>query len=254
MNVSHKRLLVISVIFNVIFCSLGSYLIYSRGGMSYIKNRVALVVGARTTQNTSVNTASYLNRYSLFKNLPKTESAIIFLGDSITDLGEWSELLSKPGIINRGISGDTVNGIFNRLDDITTLKPKKVFLMIGINDIAAGKSLSEIISVYDKILDKFSKDTPGSQIILQSVLPINYEIYSAAFHSNSNLKKADKIVSLNKGINKLADKYKFTYVDLYTPMASQEGKLKPELSNDGIHLNGDGYDVWTKIIYSYVTE
>ena len=45
-------------------------------------------------------------RRSLFEKLPVTSKDIVFLGNSITDGGEWNELLANPRVKNRGISGD----------------------------------------------------------------------------------------------------------------------------------------------------
>ena len=61
----------------------------------------------------------YDQRELLFESLPASENDIIFLGNSITDGGEWSELFQNPNCKNRGISGDVVAGVLNRLETIT---------------------------------------------------------------------------------------------------------------------------------------
>ena len=53
---------------------------------------------------------------SLFEQLPIRGNDIVFLGNSITDGGEWNELLANPRVKNRGISGDRSSWILDRLD------------------------------------------------------------------------------------------------------------------------------------------
>ena len=72
----------------------------------------------------------YHQRLSHFETLPKTKNDIVFLGNSISDGAEWSELFADNHIKNRGISGDFTIGVLNRLDEISIRKPKKVFLLI----------------------------------------------------------------------------------------------------------------------------
>ena len=71
-----------------------------------------------------------------FKEKPLNLNDIVFLGNSITAGGnDWSERLNIPNIKNRGIGGDTTDGVIARLDEIIYFKPKAVFLLIGINDL-----------------------------------------------------------------------------------------------------------------------
>ena len=81
----------------------------------------------------------YYQRATLFEELPVTSKDIIFLGNSITNGGEWSELLNNKHVKNRGISGDICMGVYDRLDAILKGKPAKIFLLIGINDVSRGK-------------------------------------------------------------------------------------------------------------------
>ena len=78
----------------------------------------------------------YEQRASHFRSLVSKKKCIVFLGDSLSDGAEWSELFSRQDILNRGISGDTSTGVLDRLDEVVRHQPKKIFLLIGINDIA----------------------------------------------------------------------------------------------------------------------
>ncbi len=67
----------------------------------------------------------YHQRWTLFQNLPDAPGEILFVGNSITDGGEWEELF--PGVLarNRGISGDISAGVLHRLEEIAQGKAQK---------------------------------------------------------------------------------------------------------------------------------
>ena len=62
-----------------------------------------------------------------------------------------------PNVINRGISGDNSYGVFHRLDAVLALKPKKIFLLIGVNDIKRGTPLDIIANNYERIIQKVTR-------------------------------------------------------------------------------------------------
>lgn len=107
----------------------------------------------------------YYQRTSLFDILPITAKDIVFLGNSITNGCEWHELLKNKNIKNRGISGDVINGINDRIDEILKGKPSKIFLMAGINDISKGHSIAEITGNIDKLVKKIKKFLPKRNYI-----------------------------------------------------------------------------------------
>src|SRR4051794_8025406 len=78
----------------------------------------------------------YQQRYELFKKEPIVKGRVLFLGNSITQGGNWKKLLKDTTVINRGISGDVTFGILNRLGEVIQREPSKLFLLIGINDIS----------------------------------------------------------------------------------------------------------------------
>ena len=89
----------------------------------------------------------YYKRKASFENEPNTKDQIIFLGNSITEGGK------------RGISGDVTDGILFRLDEVTESNPKKIFLLIGTNDMARGKSIEYVLENTAKIILQIKKIT-----------------------------------------------------------------------------------------------
>ena len=115
----------------------------------------------------------YEQRATLFEELPVTSRDIIFLGNSITNGCEWGELFQNTYVKNRGISGDICMGVYERLDPIIKGKPAKIFLLIGINDVARGTSADTIVARIEMIVKKIKAESPKTELYLQSVLPVN---------------------------------------------------------------------------------
>ena len=97
----------------------------------------------------------YYERVAQFESeTPICSNDIVFLGNSLTEGGKWndyfagteSKLNKKGGAIrNRGIIGDTAEGIADRLDEITKGAPKKIFLLCGVNDISHNLTVDEVV-------------------------------------------------------------------------------------------------------------
>jgi len=192
----------------------------------------------------------YLQKKSLFELLPNDQNEIIFLGNSITDGCEWSELFQNPLIKNRGISGDITDGVLARLNEVTESEPSKIFLMIGVNDLARGRSVDSILINYREIVSKIRQTTPNTELFLQSVLPVNAEYP----RFNNHVNKSDSILIMNQRLQAIASEYGLTYIDLHGSFKNRDGQLDPAYSNDGLHLTGPGYLLWKKLINPYVSE
>ncbi|HEY9673036.1 MAG TPA: GDSL-type esterase/lipase family protein [Waterburya sp.] len=238
-----KIALLISIILNFFILGLASVWVYSQGGISYIIRKIASLQRAELRANSMYDSPYYWDKKTHFETLPKSESDVVFLGDSITDCCEWQELFRGVSIKNRGISGDTTNGILNRLDEVVQAKPKKVFIMIGINDINQGKTVSDIFQNYWTILKYFKEKTPLTKVFVQSLLPVNNQLFP-------NYQTNHKVIQLNTKIKELAQEWSFQYVDLFSAFSDKDkdNGLNPHYTTDGIHLNGRGYLVWKGMI------
>lgn len=193
----------------------------------------------------------YEQRATLFEELPVTSKDIIFLGNSITNGCEWSELFQNKHVKNRGISGDICMGVYDRLDPIVKGKPAKIFLLIGINNVSRGASADTIVSEIGMIIRKIKKESPKTKLYLQSVLPVN-DCYGMFEGHTSRWQVVEQINNL---LQPLAQKEGATYIDLYTHFVDGDtGKMNPQYTNDGVHLLGRGYLLWRDIVKPYVDE
>lgn len=190
----------------------------------------------------------YQQRSSLFRLLPITNGDVIFLGNSITNGSEWDELFGDPHLKNRGISGDVTAGVLNRLDEVTTRKPTKIFLLIGINDLAAGRSPDSVAHNIFRMADRINRETPSTRLYVQSILPVNDAFNKFPNHVN----KGEQIKQANLMLKAGAAPNHYTFIDLYPSFCNNEGKLDTANTNDGLHEKGIGYMLWKHLVYPYV--
>lgn len=240
-----KIALLVSIWINILLLALGINFIIKRGGFAYLKRKLAFWGRYKSIKNIMYDNPFYWDKKSHFENLPKSETEIIFLGDSLTDLCEWSEVFSNNCIKNRGICGDTTDGILNRITNIVESQPQKIFLMIGINDLCQEREILEILNNYQLILSTLKEKTPNTKVYIQSLLPVN----SQGLIDNKINKK---VIEVNTSLKEIAKSFSFQYIDLFTSFLDKNNRLDPCYTSDGVHLNGEGYLVWKKIIEKYV--
>jgi lysophospholipase L1-like esterase len=176
--------------------------------------------------------------------LSKVESAsIVMLGDSLTEGAPWAELTGCPHLLERGVGGDTTAKVLARLDDALKLKPRAVFLMIGVNDISLSVPRETTIANYKAILDRLREP----HLIVAYVLPVAAS-YGKRQMNGSIAALDDTIASL------VADRPNTTVLDLRPRFRGPDGYLRAELSYDGLHLSPKGYELWRDAIAPYVAE
>lgn len=184
----------------------------------------------------------YYHKKSQFEFLANSDNyKIVMIGDSITDGGLWNELLKNNLIQNRGIGGDTTDGVLDRLSSINQ-KIETAFIMIGINDFSGegSKSVDEVFENYKKIIENLHKKR--IKIYIQSTLYVG----------------ANQPKSLNKNVELLNQKLEeysinnnLTFIDL-NKLLSPNKVLDNKFSLDEVHLNGDGYRLWSEEIKKYL--
>ncbi|WP_276496677.1 family 20 glycosylhydrolase [Pontibacter litorisediminis] len=190
----------------------------------------------------------YHQRATQFRNLPATPGDVIFLGNSISDGGEWSELFADTRMKNRGISGDVSAGVMHRLGEVAERKPEKVFLLIGTNDLAREVAPDSLLKNMFWIAAYLKEKSPATELFVQSILPVNEQFKKFGGHTS----KGELIKKVNTELQAKAPEYGYTYLDLHTPFSDATGRLRATFTNDGLHLNGDGYTFWKHLIYDEV--
>jgi lysophospholipase L1-like esterase len=181
------------------------------------------------------STAYWQKRLDLFRG-SKATADIVMLGDSLTELGLWSEYFQDVKLLNRGISGDTASGVLRRIEEVVDRRPKTVFLMIGINDLLGGLEPTAVSAAIQSIVETLRQHQ--IKVIVQSVLPV-----AANFLPGINSKVGRLNQELRLGSGQFAE---------IAEQLTQNGALNPSLTVDGLHLNGAGYGVWKDAITPYI--
>lgn len=229
-----KKILILSLLLNLLFGIAGYIALQKLGGINYVLFKL---------KNKGVS-GVYEHRKTIFESLPMKKNGIVFLGDSITEACEWTELFKNNEAYNRGIAGDMTDGVLRRLDPILEAEPRKIFLMIGVNDLIRH-SVEDITDNYGLILKRIKKESPSTKVYVQSVLPVNNQVRQTSVFNKD-------IIQLNDGIEEWAHQIDFPYLNLYDLFLDENGNLDAKYTQDGIHLNGKAYLVWKNAIAEYI--
>ena len=234
-----NKLFVLSLVINVVGLLLIGYVIHKKGGVNYIMQKMT---GSSGKFDPDGYRSYYDTKYSIFELMPNDTNEIIFLGNSITDRCNWHELFGLPNIKNRGIGGDVIEGVVNRIDEVTESKPRKIFLMIGTNDLASGNSVEKVLADYEKLVQLILEKTPNTELYLQSLLPTK---------DDPNRRNSD-IIKINAGIAQLAEAHSLTYINIFDLLKTEDNELDTSFSYDNLHINGKAYLIWKDEIEEYV--
>lgn len=209
----------------------------------------AMVLGLEAAQPSKFGEL-YYQRASLFDQLGVDSTSIVFLGNSLTHGCEWHELFDMPQIKNRGINGDIIEGIRLRLPAVTEGKPAKIFLLCGVNDISHDLTADSIVSALGDLITEIRNATPLTRLYVESLLPFDSRVgrYKAIAG------KEDVVRQVNALLKPVVEQAGATWINVYPAFADEEGYLRSELSNDGLHLLGPGYIIWRDLLMPYVKE
>jgi lysophospholipase L1-like esterase len=182
----------------------------------------------------------YKQRLEFFRQMPDRRKEIVFLGDSHTELGEWQEMLPRQRVINRGISGDNTYGVLNRLDEVVSSRPAKIFLMIGVNDLIQDITDDYTLRNFERIVSQVRIHSPKTELYILSILPVNEAMLPAGYQKLTN----QKIRELNRKILLFAEREKIPFANMYEVYADETGQLRAPLTWDGLHLKAAAYLDW----------
>lgn len=214
--------------------------------------RTELLAIGRNHKWTYQQWVEQLQREAIAAANNRPERLTILVGDSLS-LWFPSKLLPwDRNWLNQGISGETTAGLLKRLYLFDSTRPETIFVMIGINDLLNGVDNQKIMANQRKIISQLRTVHPGSQIVVQSILPHSGEL--ATWEGRDRLLQLSnsRIRKINRSLKALADDEGAFYLNLYPLFTNAQGLLRSELSTDGLHLNDKGYQVWSTAIKMYI--
>ncbi len=193
-----------------------------------------------------------------------TQVNAVMIGDSITHFFDNNVHYHKYGcILNRGIGGDTVNGVNFRFEaDVVQLKPKVCIILVGVNNTwelenhkdedglfdpqLLTETIDEMIAQYEEIYAKAK--SAGIEIWLCSATPMGEGMPSLKARN-------PMFVRINEEYKKLVEKHGGKYVDYHSVLVDEDGiTFKNEYSRDGVHPNGEGYKIMASVLAPMLEE
>jgi lysophospholipase L1-like esterase len=207
--------------------------------MNYIKKNLAILLVAfiafiaYSCKSYPLQTANNVNK-----------NTIVFLGNSITQVGKWQELLPSKKVVNKGVSGDITKGVLARIEDCLSSKPAKIFVMIGINDLKIGTPIDSITIGQIKIIEKIKQLSPRTKIYMQSTLPVHEDMLASIYKRLNN----GAITKMNIALKLACKQQNVRFIDLHPVMRDQNGQLQKVLSTDGLHLKPEAYVIWVNYL------
>lgn len=235
----------ISIVTVIIFSFCGCYQTETNKDLSIMKTELKSIYPDSSlviATHTAFTKAHYPKRIEEFRANPLNFNDIVFLGNSITEqAGDWSLKLNNTKARNRGIAGDTSDGVLERLVEIVHFKPEQVFILIGINDLFRDDMTSE--KVFKNILlivNEIHQGSPKTEIFVQTILPTTTET------TNEKIRVTNELLINSQS----SEPFKLIHLhDLYT---DDDDLMNMKLSHDGVHLTEQGYNVWVKKIINLI--
>ena len=173
-----------------------------------------------------------------------TKETVVFTGSSSVRI--WHDLENRfpqYQIVNSGFGGSQASDLLMYAEElILRFKPKKVFIYEGDNDISAEKEPKHIIATTQAIISKIREMDPSVEIVLIAAKPS-----IARWHLKRHYKR------LNRKFKKIGRKDPLiAYADVWKPMMDRKTVKQDIFVEDGLHMNSKGYDIWYKVLRSYL--
>jgi GH35 family endo-1,4-beta-xylanase/lysophospholipase L1-like esterase len=185
---------------------------------------------------------------------------VYFQGDSITRrwgatdypkfLEHWKKSFHGRNAANFGWGGDTTHNILWRVQngELDGVSPKVIVLQAGANNLpgrgpASDRQVDDVVGGIRAIVDEFRKRAPNATIIVTAVFP-----------RSQNMELVPAIRQINKRIAALVDGKRVRFLNFNDQLADSTGRLLPEVSSDGLHLELPGYEIWAQALNPILEE
>lgn len=192
-----------------------------------------------------------LERFRILNQNAK-RGEILFTGSSLMEQFPVNELLMTRGmrqvVYNRGIGGFTTEDMLRNMEEMVfTLKPRKIFINIGTNDIGSqGYRLEKLMENYGKIISQIRERLPEAEIYMMAYYPVNEtdKLPEGEWAKTMFLTRTNENISIaNKAVEEMAGRMGCHFINVNQGLTDETGKLKKEFTVEGIHMYANGYEV-----------
>ncbi len=174
------------------------------------------------------------------RTAPPAPCQILFVGSST--IVKWRETLAADmapmPVINRGFGGSHIEHVNRWFDQIVApYHPRAIVFYAGDNDLDAGKPVARVVADFDAFMARKSQALGTTPVYFISVKPSKLRIDELPLQNQ-----------VNEAIRaRAAKRPDLHYIDV-VPQMLQDGRPKDLFVFDGLHMNRDGYVIWTKAV------
>ena len=173
----------------------------------------------------------------------------LFTGSSLMENFPITEYCLNEGLpiaYNRGIGGYTSDEFLAAIDTVLLdPQPAKLFINIGTNDLRPmpeGKGwFTHLSANYRKICEIIREKLPDTVVYMMAYYPVNSSVPLAQGNSSTAVHTNENIARANRMVHSLADEFGFHYIDVNDGLKDENGSLKAEYTQDGIHFDAAAY-------------
>ncbi len=193
----------------------------------------------------------------------------VFIGDSITqmlrqyaaatdDLGQAQFLCSGSFSARNAlmpVSSDSVHPSYNGAkmlveNSVPMTKAKKVYIMLGMNDIAREGGKEQALPAFEQMCDAILANAPDVALYVQSVTP-RADMGDASLGDLNN----ENISAYNEMLCHLCQQRGWYFVNVAEAMFDENGYLDADFCGDpqalGMHFNTAGCKRWVDYLYTH---
>jgi lysophospholipase L1-like esterase len=165
---------------------------------------------------------------------------ILVIGDSIAALPEWHELLGTARVRNRARSGSRTEWLAaQNLPDCRT-----VILATGVNDLQArvdpGTTRANLAAIAARLVDR--------RVIVIPPMAPNLATFRAILLPHYPRIHIVAPAEAERLTNDLRAAMPFASIIDVSPLLGHDGRLHDDMTDDGLHPNGNGYITLGKIL------
>ncbi|PIE58776.1 MAG: hypothetical protein CSA33_01100 [Desulfobulbus propionicus] len=168
-------------------------------------------------------------------------TTVLMLGDSLVEWGDWAKLLPKYQVINRGMAGETTEGLAGRLiPELTSMpEPDAILLQSGTNNLLMGNP--HFPAIYSSMVPTIRTLISGAPILISSLMPMP-------------IVRRELLDKVNNALRDLAETTDNCYfIDVVPSFLEQCLPIThPGFLTDQVHLSTRGYQVWAAAIESHL--
>lgn len=185
----------------------------------------------------------------------------LFIGDSVTQGFGWYEDYrgrmkvcaykgTNPRNVLQNYIGQCADGTtqIEMWDDIKMQTDvANIYVLFGANALV-NQTDEVFLATYSELLDRLRERFPGVPIYVQSITPTQ----KARGEKQPQLERSH-LLAINNRIAQMACSKQMYYIDLWEPLADENGYLKQELAgSDGLHLrDAQAYRPWLDYLASH---